>query len=149
MGYRRGADLCAWRDRTWSARARATIEWPAVRVLARGGGGNPGLNLPRDLCLTQRCERDGRVDGLAHQLAERTHLRAARDRLGEHVFGRLGGGSDGTRNVRETARGARPIWLHADESAGAALQPILHAGSPAVAEGYPAVAEGYPAVAEG
>jgi hypothetical protein len=126
MGYRRDADLCAWRDRSWSAHARATIEWPAVRVLARGGGGDPGLNLPRTLCLTQRRERDGRVDGLAHQFAERTLLRAARDRLGEHVFGRLGRGSDGTRDVRKATRWMARIWLQTAESARQKLQAILH-----------------------
>jgi hypothetical protein len=125
MGYRRDADLCAWRDRSWSARARATIEWPAVRVLARGGGVDPGLNLPETLCLTQRRERDGRVDGLAHQLAERTLLRAARDRLGEHVFGRLGRGSDGTRNVRKTTLLIARIWLQTAESGPQHVQPIL------------------------
>ena len=39
MGYRRDADLCARRGRSWPAPARVTTEWPAVRVLARGGGG--------------------------------------------------------------------------------------------------------------
>jgi hypothetical protein len=107
MGDRRDADLRAWHGRSRPARARVTTEWPAVRVLARGGGEGP-IVAP---CLTQRRERGGRVHGLAHQLAQRALPRAAGDRLGEHVFGRLGTGSDGTRNVRRFARPTAPIWL--------------------------------------
>ena len=109
MGYRRDADLCAWRDLSWPAPARVTIGWPAVRVLARGGGGGPVWGL----CLTQRRERGGRVYGLAHQLAQRALPRAAGDRRGEHVFGRLGTGSDGTRNVRRSDHHSARIWLWA------------------------------------
>jgi hypothetical protein len=127
MGYRRDADLCAWRDLSWPAPARVTTEWPAVRMLARGGGGGPGLNPLRVLCLTQRRERRGRVYGLAHQLAQRALLRAAGGRLGEHVFGRLGGGSDGTRNVRKSTPRAARIWLQSADSDARTLQAILHA----------------------
>jgi hypothetical protein len=127
MGYRRDADLCAWRGLSWPARARVTIEWPAVRVLACGGGVDPGVNLLRSLCLTQRRERSGRVDGLAHQLAQRALPRAAGDRRGEHVFGRLGGASDGTRNVRRSASRPARIWLQTVESGSRELQAILHA----------------------
>lgn len=97
MGDRRDADLRARHWRTWPAPARVTTEWPAVRVIARGGGGDPDGNELRSLCLTQRRELRGRVDGRAHQLAERALPRAAGGRRGEHVFGRLGRGSDGTR----------------------------------------------------
>jgi hypothetical protein len=109
MGYRRDADLCAWRDLSWPAPARVTTGWPAVRVLARGGGVGPVWGL----CLTQRRERGGRVYGLAHQLAQRALPRAAGDRRGEHVFGRLGTGSDGTRNVRRSDHHSARIWLWA------------------------------------
>jgi hypothetical protein len=122
MGGRRDADLCAWRDRSWPAPARVTTEWPAVRVIARGGGGGPH----RAPCLTQRRELGGRVYGLAHQLAQRALLRAAGDRLGEHVFGRLGRRSDGTRNVRPSACRTARIWLQAVESVDPGLQAILH-----------------------
>jgi hypothetical protein len=107
MGYRRDADLYAWHGRSRPAPARVTTEWPAVRVFARGGG----KGSVRSPCLTQRCERGGRVDGLAHQLAQRALLRAAGDRLGEHVFGRVRSGSDGTRNGRPSARRIARIWL--------------------------------------
>jgi hypothetical protein len=129
MGYRRDADLTAWRGRTWPAPARVTTEWPAVRVDAHGGGRDPGRDALRSLCLTQRRELRGRVDSRAHQLAERALLRAAGGRRGEHVFDRLGRGSDGTRNVRRS--GSRPprIWLHRAESATTRLQAILH-GAP-------------------
>ena len=69
MGNRRDADLCAWRARIGSPPARVTTEWPAVRVHARGGGGGPGQNPLRSLCLTQRRELRGRVDSRTHQLA--------------------------------------------------------------------------------
>lgn len=111
MGDRHDADLCASRRRSWPAGARVTTEWPAVRVLARGGGGGPGRGPLRSLCLTQRCERRGRVDGAAHQLAERALLRAARGRRGEHVFARLRRRSDGTRTLRANTRGSPRIWL--------------------------------------
>lgn len=111
MGDRRDADLCASRRRSWPAGARVTTEWPAVRVLARGGGGGPGREALRSLCLTQRRERRGRVDGAAHQLAKRALLRAACGRRGEHVFVKLRRASDGTRTLRTILRRSARIWL--------------------------------------
>jgi hypothetical protein len=131
MGYRRDADLRAWHGRSRPAHARSTIQWPAVRVLARGGGGDPGRDALRSPCLTQRRERGGRVDGLAHQLAQRALPRATGDRLGEHVFGRLGGRSDGTRNVRESIPSAPGVWLCSAEIRPRALQPILQGATKA------------------
>jgi hypothetical protein len=129
MGYRRDADLSAWRGRTWPAPARVTTEWPAVRVDARGGGAHPGRYALRCLCLAQRCELRGRVDSRAHQLAERALRRAAGGRRGEHVFGRLGRASDGTGNVRQSMSRPPRIRLHRAESASKRLQAILH-GAP-------------------
>jgi hypothetical protein len=111
MGDRRDADLCALSRRSRPAGARVTTELPAVRVLARGGGGGPGLTALRSLCLTQRRERCSRVDGVAHQLAERALLRAACGRRGEHVFVKLRTPSDGTRTLRATTRRSARIWL--------------------------------------
>ena len=126
MGDRRDADLCAPCRRSRPAGARVTTEWPAVRVLARGGGGGPELTALRSLCLTQRRERCGRVDGAAHQLAERALLRAARGRRGEHVFARLGRPSDGTRTLRVTARPVAWIWLKNAALSPPGVQWILH-----------------------
>jgi hypothetical protein len=113
--HRGDADLCAEWGRSRPAPARVTAQRPAVRVLARGGGGVrvPG-RLPRR-CLAQRRERRGRVYGLAHQLAERALLRAACGRRGEHVFVRLGRPSDGTRTLRSSVREAAQIWLRSAE----------------------------------
>jgi hypothetical protein len=113
--HRGDADLCAGWGRSRPAPARVTAQRPAVRVLARGGGGVrvPG-RLPRR-CLAQRRERRGRVYGLAHQLAERALLRAACGRRGEHVFVRLGRPSDGTRTLRSSVREAAQIWLRSGE----------------------------------
>jgi hypothetical protein len=111
MDYRRDADL---RARCWRARpppARVTTQWPAVRVFACGGGVGPGRNALRSLCLTQRCELGGRVDGRAHQLAQRALSRAAGGRRGEHVFVRLGRGSDGTLALRPGRCRMRRFWL--------------------------------------
>jgi hypothetical protein len=130
MGNRRDADLCAWRGRTGPAPARVTTEWPAVRVIARGGGEDPVRNALRSLCLTQRRELRGRVDSRAHQLAERALLRAAGGRRGEHVFVNLSRGSDGTRNVRPTVSQTSRIWLQRAESAAKRLQAILHGRLP-------------------
>jgi hypothetical protein len=55
-GYRRDADVRAWRDRTWPACARVMTEWPAVRVLGRGGGGRRPRGAAGAGCLTQRGE---------------------------------------------------------------------------------------------
>ncbi len=125
MGDRRDADLRAWDGRIWPASARVTTEWPAVRVLACGGGVGPGRNPLRSLCLAQRRELRGRVHGRAHQLAERALRRAAGGRRGEHVFGRLGTGSDGTRNVRPPGWQTPRIWLCGRESGPRRMQAIL------------------------
>jgi hypothetical protein len=110
--YRRDADLGPRRDRSRPAPSGMTTEWPAVRVHARGGGGlRAGFPL-RSLCLAQRRERRGRVHGLTHQLAERALLRAACGRRGEHVFGRLRRGSDGTRTLRTSVCGMPRIRLY-------------------------------------
>ena len=73
-----------------------------------GGGGRPGLkrrggpgSLPRsgvgaERCLAQRRELECRSHGTAHQLAKRALGRSAGRQLGEHVFVKLGSGSDGT-----------------------------------------------------
>jgi hypothetical protein len=104
MGCRRDADLCAWRDRSRPAPARVMTERPAVRVLARGGGGGAWCRWRRRPCLAQRRERGGRADGLAHQLAERALPRAVCGHRWEHVFGRLRSRSDGTRSLRTSER---------------------------------------------
>jgi hypothetical protein len=113
MGYRRDADLGPRRGRSRPAPAGGvTTEWPAVRVDARGGGRGHRAGVPlRSLCLTQRRELRGRLYGLAHQLAQRALLRAAGGRRGEHVFGRLRRGSDGTRTLRSSVRQMARIWL--------------------------------------
>jgi hypothetical protein len=99
---RRDADLCAGRRHSWAAPARGATDLPAMRVLGAGGGGRLPLEsggrrcrggllieaLRR--CLTQRCERQRRVHGVAHQRCERALLRAAGiGQRGEHVFGNL------------------------------------------------------------
>jgi len=113
MGYRRDADLGPRRGRSRPAPAGGvTTEWPAVRVDARGGGRGDRAAMPlRSLCLTQRRELRGRLNGLAHQLAQRALLRAAGGRRGEHVFVRLRLVSDGTRTVRRSVRQIARIWL--------------------------------------
>jgi hypothetical protein len=128
MGYRRDADLCARHGRSRPALARVTTQWPAVRMLARGGGGGTRQILHRSPCLTQRRERRGRVDGLAHQLAERALGRAACGRRGEHVFGRLRRAPDGTRTLRDSACRAARIWLCGAQIRHEFLQSILHIG---------------------
>ncbi len=133
MGYRRYADLGPRRGRSRPAPAGVTTEWPAVRVDARGGGGGhpAGFFIPRRrLCLTQRRELRGRLHSLAHQLAERALLRAAGGRRGEHVFGRLRLGSDGTRSVGASVRQTARIWLWSWEIRGCQLQAILQNGRP-------------------
>jgi hypothetical protein len=132
MGYRRDADLCPRRGRSWPAPAGwVTTEWPAVRVDARGGGRGHRAGMPlRSLCLAQRRELRGRQYGLAHQLAQRALLRAAGGRRGEHVFGRLRMASDGTRTLRGSVRQMARIWLYDAQSGRRNLQPILqNAGS--------------------
>jgi hypothetical protein len=129
MGYRRDADLRPWRGRSRPAPAGVTTEWPAVRVYARGGGGGSQAGDPlRRLCLTQRRELRGRLNSLAHQLAERALLRAAGGRRGEHVFGRLRVVSDGTRTLRSSVRDPARIWLWTAQFARRNLQSILHRG---------------------
>ena len=112
MGDRRDADLGARAAHAGPARAHTTTEWPAVRVLGRGGGG-PGLPRGRPgRCLAQRGELQRRVDGASHQLAKRALGRAAWCRRGwEHVFVRLGRGSDGTGWTGRPAAPSPPIPL--------------------------------------
>jgi hypothetical protein len=145
MGYRRDAGLCAGWGRTWpSLPARMTTQRPAMRVIARGGGGD--VRRPRGRptvpCLAQRRERRGRVDGvehelaeraalravdgLAHQLAERALWRAACGRRGEHVFVRLGRGSDGSRTLRDDVRGVGHDPRSRAKPGGGILQANLH-----------------------
>jgi hypothetical protein len=130
MGYRRDADLGPRRDRSRSAPAGVTTEWPAVRVHARGGGGGlPAGQCPVGrLCLTQRRELRGRLHGLAHQLAERALMRAACGRRGEHVFGRLRVGSDGMWTSRNRVAHRVFIWLCAAQFDRNLLQAILQFG---------------------
>ena len=108
---RRDADLSARADHPWPARALVMTELPAMRVSGDGGGVAVAPLGRRARCLTQGRELDGRANGLTHQLAERALLRAAGHR-GEHVFGNLGVGSDGTTRglAPETTHFAR-IWL--------------------------------------
>src|SRR5215210_5242600 len=123
--YRRDADVCAGRHPSWAAPARVTTEVPAVRVLG-GGGGGPRL---RGIGLTQRrelqgrlCGLAGRVDSPAHQLAERALGRSAAGRRGEHVFGKLRTGPDGTATAAAPESGrSRPIWLCSAAYAGSHL----------------------------
>ncbi len=126
MGYRRGADLGPRRGRGGPPPSGVTTEWPAVRVDARGGEGRRTGVPIRSLCLTQRRELRGRVHGRAHQLAERALLRAACGRRGEHVFGRLRLGSDGTPTLRGPVCGSARIWLWIAQSDRRFLQAILH-----------------------
>ena len=125
MGYRRGADLGPRRGRGGPPPSGVTTEWPAVRVDARGGEGRRTGVPIRSLCLTQRRELRGRVHGRAHQLAERALLRAACGRRGEHVFGRLRLGSDGTPTLRGSVCGSARIWLWIAQSDRRFLQAIL------------------------
>jgi hypothetical protein len=128
MGYRRDADLGPSRDRSRPAPSGVTTEWPAVRVHARGGGGGrAGIPL-QSLCLTQRRELRGRVHSRAHQLAERALLRAACGRRGEHVFGRLRSGSDGTCTLRSSVCRMPRIWLQSARCGHARVQAILQSG---------------------
>jgi hypothetical protein len=103
---RRAADLCARADRAAPAPGWLTTEAPAVRVGGGGGGrsrvthrGRPGSRLRcpcgTERCLAQRRELECRSHGTAHQLAERALVRSAGRQLGEHVFAKLGVGSDG------------------------------------------------------
>ena len=101
-GERRAADLGTRADRPRSAiRALVTIETSAVRVLGRGGGSRrPGGGRPGRVCLAQRGELERRINGAAHQLAERAFGLATDDRRGEHVFVKLRVGSDGTARLQ-------------------------------------------------
>ena len=110
---RRDADLCARAAHTGPARAGVTTERSAVRVLGRGGGG-PGLpDWRTGRCLAQRGELQGRVNGAAHQLAERALGRATCRQGWEHVFARLG-----SRVGRNPARRGEPPTLDADLALG-------------------------------
>src|SRR4051794_2755513 len=106
---RRDAGLRPRRDPSGAAPWRGATDLPAVRVLAAARG---GWDLPLDgdgtlsrglrdealrRCLTQRGELQRRVYGATHQLAKRALMRAARcGQRGEHVFGKLRWGSDGS-----------------------------------------------------
>jgi hypothetical protein len=104
--YRRAADVRARADRAAAALGWLTRESPAVRV---GGGGGGRRRVPRpsrpgslvravpgaERCLAQRRELECRSHGTTHQLAERALGRATCRQRGEHVFGKVGGRSDG------------------------------------------------------
>ena len=105
--YRREADVRAGADRATAARGWLTGEPSAVRVCGGGGGRRRGAFPDRpgsrvgdlhgaERCLAQRRELECRSHGTAHQLAERALGRATCRQLGEHVFAKLGVGSDGT-----------------------------------------------------
>jgi hypothetical protein len=104
---RRAADLGARADHAAPAPVWLTTDAPAVRVGGGGGGRprracrrRPGSHLRRacgaERCLSQRRELECRSHGTAHQLAERALVRSAGRQLGEHVFEKVGAGSDGT-----------------------------------------------------
>ena len=101
---RRDTDLSARRDHPWSTRARGATDRPAVRVLARRGGGRRRRHTAGGRgCLTQGGELEGRADGPPQQLAQRALGGGpAVDRRGEHVFGKLRIGADGTVAPRRT-----------------------------------------------
>jgi hypothetical protein len=93
---RRETGLGAWRDRTVAPRAHRPSQPAAVRMPRTGGARGRRFGRVRGGCLTQRGEFEGRVDGPAHQGAQGgAPLGSAGGQWGEHVFGRVGGGSDG------------------------------------------------------
>jgi hypothetical protein len=105
--YRRAADVRARADSAAAAREWLTSEPSAVRVCGGGGGRRRGACPHRpgsrvgdvngaERCLAQRRELECRSHSTAHQLAERALGRATCRQLGEHVFVKLGMGSDGT-----------------------------------------------------
>src|SRR5690242_9822380 len=113
---RRETDLSAGRDHPWPAHARGATNRPAVRVLARRGGGKRRRHTAGGRgCLTQGGELEGRADGPPQQLAQRALGGGpAVDRGGEHVFGKLRSGPDGTGAATRTRvpnRGAAPNRL--------------------------------------
>src|SRR3954468_23869393 len=77
-----------------------------------GSGGARGRRGGRSRggCLTQRGELEGRVDGPAHHRAQGGALTVGGQR-GEHVFGRLGGGSDGSSGGRGVGPQGGSVWL--------------------------------------
>ena len=104
---RRAADLRAGADGSASAPWSLTSEESTVRVGGDGGGRpgrvcheRPGSRLRRggraEGCLAQRRELECRSHGTAHQLAERALVRSTGRQRWEHVFVKVGGGSDGT-----------------------------------------------------
>ena len=143
---RRDADLCAGRDPSGAAPARSATDLPAMRVLGRGGGGRPlgigrrrrrrrpGGCLRRRRCLTQRRERQRRVDGATHQLSEGALGRAAGGQRGEHVFGKLRVRSDGT-GVRtfRAAPAAADLALRRGRAGAAAATGLARADNRALA----------------
>jgi hypothetical protein len=119
--YRRDAGLRPRSHPSWAAPWRDATGLPAMRVLGRGGGRGrlrrsrrPGRRGLREeavrRCLTQRGELQRRVDGVAHQLAERALGRAAGcGQRGEHVFVKLRIGSDGTPQRADSAELRMPV----------------------------------------
>jgi hypothetical protein len=101
-------------------------EVPAVRVIGRGGGDVTVRVSHRERCLTQGRELDGRVNGLAHHLAERALLRAAGGHRGEHVFGKLVPGPDGIRTMRGSKTALDDDLALERAFAPGALQAFLH-----------------------
>ena len=117
---RLAAGLGARGDHAGPARALLTSEPPAVRVRADGGGGLRGpatrgrwgrrvRPCGAERCLAQRRELQCRSQGTAHQLAQGARAVSACRQAGEHVFGKVGVGSDGT-GPRDTGASHR-IWL--------------------------------------
>jgi hypothetical protein len=103
---RRAADLGARGDHAAPAPWWLTRYPPEVRVGGGGGGrsrarcrSRPGSRLRwacgTEGCLSQRRELECRSHGTAHQLAKRALVRSAGRQRGEHVFGKVGVGSDG------------------------------------------------------
>jgi hypothetical protein len=102
---RRATDLPARRDRTWAAGARPTDDSATMRMRGGGGGrdedrgGRPESRCRGRRtkgCLAQRRELERRSDGVAQALGERALESAGRRQQGEHVFVKVGLGSDGT-----------------------------------------------------
>ena len=133
-GDRRGADLGAGADGSAPARMSPTIQPAAVRVRGDGGGGprgrcgnRPGSRCLRcrgaEGCLAQRRELECRADGLSHPLGERACEWPACRQRGEHVFVKVGRGSDGTSDGRASTDGDLALPRG---KGGRILQAVLH-----------------------
>ena len=126
MRDRRAADLRARADCAGPACAWLTCDSSTMRV-GDGGGGRPtgthqdrpGSRIPgahgAERCLTQCRELECRSHSTTHQLAERALVRSTGGQRGEHVFGKVGAGSDGTGSgtACNTTRFGSARWKHA------------------------------------